>query len=170
MSVLCAACCAKTIGSIVGRLEPGGEASHKGCWWLAAWLGWTGAERGEAREQLWLSRSNRAEPGSCWLFSEYAVCVCVLALVFVCVCVQGALRGSDALIRNRIFTLQITTKQFSRPQTQTSDVFIEGMDGWEWWRDGQKNAGTRAQKQEGMDLWMDGWVTRIKLLLLREPY
>lgn len=64
------------------------------------------------------------------------------------------------LICNRIFTLQIMAKQFSRPQTQTLDVFIDEMDRSGRWRDEQKNARTRARKQEGMD----GRGTRINLL------
>lgn len=144
-------CCVKAVGSWR-------RGDRQACWWLDVWLRASSAERAEAREQLWLSRRNRAEPGSCWLFSEYAVCVlCACVCVCVCVCVQGASRGNVALVRNHIFTLQITTKQFSRTTDANIRRFYRA-DGWmrmmEGWAEECRNEGTKTRRDGFMEGWM----------------
>lgn len=139
-------CYVETIGShrrAVGA--PEAKRSHKGCWWFAAWLGWTSTEGAKAREQLWLSRRNRAEPGSCWLLSEYAVCVWG----------GGLSSGSSALIHSHIFTLQITTKQFSGPQMQTWDIFID-LEGWVRVMEGWAEE-CMKERGQGNEEWSKGW-------------
>jgi len=151
--VLCAACSDHQLTSQSGS----SPEAKRACCRLATWLWWTGAERGEAREQLWLGRSDGAEPGSCWLFSEYTGFVCVQGGR------EGAMLSYTTAYLHYKSWLNNSADHRRKHQALLSTGWIRMR---ERWAKECRDEGTKRKESK----FVDGWVTGIKQLTLKGPH